>query len=115
MAFKQKNNPFKLKTAAAPKKVSVFGGRATVDVSTDAGKKLLKEIKSVKTVSSSDPGRVSKSASSKVKSILKKHTGKLLKLGSKASVILGMFDPMAGGKGSTTLDPDKYNLRKNMK
>ena len=77
--------------------------------------KLLKEIKSVKTVSSSDPGRVSKSASSKVKSILKKHTGKLLKLGSKASVILGMFDPMAGGKGSTTLDPDKYNLRKNMK
>jgi len=115
MAYKQKNNPFKLQATAAPKKVKVFSGKATVDVSTDAGKKLLEEIKSIKTVRSSDAGRVAKSASSKVKSILKKHTGKLLSLSARASAILAMFDPMSAGKGSTTLDKDKYDLMKNIK
>ena len=115
MAYKQKNNPFKLQATAAPKKVKVFGGRATVDVSTEAGRKLLEEIKSIKTVRSSDPGRVAKSASSKVKNILKKHAGKALSLGAKASAILAMFDPMSAGKGSTRLDKDKYDLMKNIK
>lgn len=115
MAYKQKNNPFKLQATAASKKVKVFGGKATVDVSTDAGKKLLKEIKSIKTVRSSDAGRVAKSASSKVKGILKKHAGKALSLGARASAILAMFDPISAGKGSTTLDKDKYDLTKNIK
>ena len=115
MAYKQKNNPFKLQATAAPKKVKVFGGRGTVDVSTEAGKKLLEEIKSIKTVRSSDPGRVAKSASSKVKKILSKHAGKALTLGARASAILAMFDPMSAGKGSTTLDKDKYDLMKNIK
>jgi len=115
MAYKQKNNPFKLQATAAPKKVKVFGGKATVDVSTEAGKKLLEEIKSIKTVKSSDAGRVAKSASSRVKNILKKHAGKALSLGAKASAILAMFDPISAGKGSTTLDKDKYDLMKNIK
>ena len=115
MAYKQKNNPFKLQATAAPKKVKVFGGRATVDVSTEAGRKLLEEIKSIKTVRSSDAGRVAKSASSKVKKILSKHAGKALTLGARASAILAMFDPMSAGKGSTTLDKDKYDLMKNIK
>ena len=115
MAYKQKNNPFKLQATAAPKKVKVFGGKATVDVSTDAGKRLLEEIKSIKTVRSSDAGRVAKSASSKVKNILKKHAGKALTLGARASAILAMFDPMSAGKGSTTLDKDKYDLMKDIK
>lgn len=102
--------PKTTKTGALKQKVEVFGGRATIDVSTEAGKKLLKEIKSIPTVSSSDPARVTKSASSKVKSILSKHAGKLLDLGVKSSVILSMFDPMSAGKGSTTLDKDEYNL-----
>ena len=111
MAFKMKGFPMQ-QTSALKQKVKVFGGRATVDVSTDAGKKLLEEIKSIKTVRSSDAGRVSKSASNKVKNILSKHAGKLLNLGVKSSVILSMFDPMSAGKGSTTLDKDRYDIRK---
>ena len=111
MAFKMKGFPMQ-QTAALKQKVEVFGGRGTVDVSTDAGKKLLEEIKSIKTVSSSEAGKVAKSASSKVKNILSKHAGKLLDLGVKSSVILSMFDPMAAGKGSTTLDKDQYDIRK---
>lgn len=110
MAFKMKGFPMQ-QTAALKQKVEVFGGRATIDVSTEAGKKLLKEIKSIPTVSSSDAGRVTKrSATNKVKNIIKKHAGKLLNLGAKSSVILSMFDPMSAGKGSTTLDRDEYNL-----
>ena len=119
MAFKMKagsEGPMKKNFGSAAKqKVEVFGGRATIDVGTEAGKKLLKEIKSIPTVSSSDPGRVTKSASSKVKNILSKHAGKLLDLGVKSSVILSMFDPVSAGKGSTTLDKDKYDLTKNIK
>lgn len=105
-------------------KTKVFGGRGTVDASTDAGKKILKEIKSIKTVKSSDPGRVTKSGASKAKKILKKADNvkdrldlskKLLKLGKKASVVTAMFDPLPAGKGSTTLDKDKYDLMKNIK
>jgi len=88
-------------------KVKAFGGRATVDASTDAGKRILEEIKNIKTVKSSDAGRVTKSGSSKAK--------KLLKLGKKASVVTAMFDPLPAGKGSTTLDKDKYDLMKNIK
>ena len=62
MAFKQNNpfkeSPFKSYHTANPKLVKVFGGRGTVDVSTEAGKKLYEEIKSIKTVRSSDAGRV---------------------------------------------------------
>ena len=116
MAYKQKNNPFKLQATAAPKKVKVFGGKATVDVSTEAGRKILEEIKRIPTVRSSDAGRVTKrSAVNKVKKILSKHAGKALSLGAKASAILAMFDPMSAGKGSTTLDKDKYDLTKNIK
>ena len=116
MAYRQENNPFgKSPFKSNPQTVKVFGGKATVDVSTDAGKRLLEEIKSIKTVKSSDAGRVAKSASGKVKNILSKHAGKLLKLGVKSSIILNMFDPTSAGKGSTTLDKDKYNLMKNIK
>jgi len=118
MAFKQRNNPFKKNSplkSNGPQTAKVFGGRGVVDVSTDAGKRLLKEINSIPTVRSSDPGRVAKSSFGKVKNILKKHTGKLLNLGVKSSVILGMFDPVSAGKGSTTLDKDKYDLMKNIK
>ena len=118
MAFKQNNpfkeSPFKSYHTANPKLVKVFGGRGTVDVSTEAGKKLYEEIKSIKTVRSSDAGRVAKAASGKVKSIIKKHAGKLLKLGVKSSIILNMFDPTSAGKGSTTLDKDRYDLMKNI-
>tara|TARA_R110002020_G_scaffold174817_1_gene366538 strand:+ start:267 stop:599 length:333 start_codon:yes stop_codon:yes gene_type:complete len=110
MAYKQNNNPFKLKTAAAPKKVSVFGGKGTVDVSTEAGRKILEEIKSIKTVSSSEKKRVA----SKLKNLVKGGS-KVLKLGSKASVVLAMLDGFSAGKGSTTLDKDKYDLMKNTK
>ena len=117
MAYKQKNNPFKLQATAAPKKVKVFGGKATVDVSTEAGRKILEEIKRIPTVRSSDAGRVTKrSAVNKVKKILSKgKSSKLLTLGARASAILAMFDPMSAGKGSTTLDKDKYDLMKNIK
>tara|TARA_R100000951_G_C2610119_1_gene170968 strand:- start:434 stop:805 length:372 start_codon:yes stop_codon:yes gene_type:complete len=70
MAFKMKNSSLKLKASEAgsavkqakpkPKYVSVFSGKGKVDVSTDAGKKLLQQIKSIPTVSSSDPKRVTK-------------------------------------------------------
>ena len=112
MAFKMRGFPMQ-QTSALKQKVKVFGGRGTVDVSTDAGKRLLEEIKSIKTVRSSDRGRVSKSTSKKIKNILSKHVGKLLDLGVKSSVILSMFDPMSAGKGSTTLDKDRYDIRKN--
>lgn len=111
MAFKMKGFPMQ-QTSALKQKVKVFGGRATVDVSTDAGKKLLEEIKSIKTVRSSDPGRVAKSASSKVKNILSKHAGKLLKLGVKSSIILNMFDPAPAGKGSTLSKPGELDIMK---
>ncbi len=111
MAFKMKGFPMQ-QTSALKQKVKVFGGRATVDVSTDAGKKLLEEIKSIKTVRSSEPGRVSKSASNKVKNILSKHAGKLLNLGVKSSVILSMFDPMSAGKGSTLSKPGELDIMK---
>ena len=116
MAYKQKNNPFKSYHTPNPKLVKVFGGRGTVDVSTEAGRKLLEEIKSIKTVRSSDPGRVTKSVSDKVKDILSKgKSSKLLNLGARASVILNMFVPTSAGKGSTTLDKDRYDLMKNIK
>ena len=99
-------------TSALKQKVKVFGGRATLDISTDAGKKLLEEINSIKTVKPGELGKASRSASSKVKNILSKHAGKLLKLGVKSSIILNMFDPTSAGKGSTTLDKDRYDLMK---
>ncbi len=110
MAYKQKNNPFKLSTATSPKKVSVFGGRGTVDVSTEAGKKILKEIKSIKTVSSSEKKRVA----SKLKNLIKGGS-KVLKLGARSSGVLAMLDGFSAGTGSTTLDKDKYDLMKNTK
>ena len=111
MAFKMKGFPMQ-QTSALKQKVKVFGGRATLDISTDAGKKLLEEINSIKTVRSSDPGRVAKSASSKVKNILSKHAGKLLKLGVKSSIILNMFDPASAGKGSTLSKPGELDIMK---
>ena len=118
MAFKQRNNPFKKNSplkSNGPKTVKVFGGRGVLDVSTEAGRKLLEEINSIKTVKPGELGKSSRSSFGKVKNILKKHTGKLLNLGVKSSVILGMFDPVSAGKGSTTLDKDKYDLMKNIK
>tara|TARA_R100001198_G_scaffold2092_1_gene1400 strand:- start:459 stop:827 length:369 start_codon:yes stop_codon:yes gene_type:complete len=59
------------------KKVKVFEGGMTVDVSTEKGRDILKEINSIPTVSSTEPGRVTKAA----KKILKgagKITGKAL-------------------------------------
>ena len=43
MAFKMKGFPMQ-QTSALKQKVKVFGGRGTVDISTEAGKKLLEEI-----------------------------------------------------------------------
>lgn len=42
------------------KKTKVFGGRGTVDTSTKKGRDILKEINSIPTVSSTEPGRVTK-------------------------------------------------------
>ena len=80
MAFKMKagkEGPMKKNFPSAFKKdkVKVFGGAATVDTSTPQGKKILEEIKSIPTVSSSDPNRITK---------LKKAVKGLGKLGSKA-------------------------------
>ena len=86
MAFKMKGFPMQ-QTSALKQKVKVFGGRGTVDISTEAGKKLLEEINSIKTVKPGERGKASRSASSKVKNILSKHAGKLLKLGVKSSII----------------------------
>ena len=115
MAYKQKNNPFKSYHTPNPKLVKVFGGRGTVDVSTEAGRKLLEEIKSIKTVKPGELGKSSKSVASKVKSILSKGTSKgLLTTTARASAILNMFVPTSAGKGSTTLDKDRYDLMKNI-
>ena len=112
MAYKQKNNPFK----SNPKTVKVFGGRGVLDVSTQAGRDLLKEINSIKTVKPGELGKSSRSISSKVKNILSKgKSSKLLSLGARASVILNMFIPTPAGKCSTTLDKDEYDLMKNIK
>ena len=43
-------------------KVNVFGGKGTVNTNTQAGKDILKEIKSIPTVSSSEPSRITKVA-----------------------------------------------------
>ena len=111
MAFKMKGFPMQ-QTSALKQKVKVFGGRATLDISTDAGKKLLEEINSIKTVKPGELGKASKSASSKVKNILSKHAGKLLKLGVKSSIILNMFDPASAGKGSTVYKPGELDIMK---
>jgi hypothetical protein len=73
--FSKANKASSAAKQTKPKYVSVFGGKGQVDVSTDAGKKLLQEIKSIPTVSSSDPGRVTKIIN-KVKKAAKV-TGKL--------------------------------------
>ena len=44
------------------KTVKVFGGRGKLNASTQSGKDILKEIKSIPTVSSTEPGRVTKAA-----------------------------------------------------
>jgi len=63
MAFKMKGFPKADGTKGVkPKKVKVFGGRGTVDVSTKKGRDLLKEIKSIPTTSSSEKGRIAKVA-----------------------------------------------------
>ena len=111
MAFKMKGFPMQ-QTSALKQKVKVFGGRGTVDVSTEAGRKLLEEIKSIKTVKPGELGKASRSASSKVKNILSKHAGKLLKLGVKSSIILNMFDPAPAGKGSTLSKPGELDIMK---
>jgi hypothetical protein len=63
MAFKMKagkEGPMKKNFPSVfkndPNKVKVFGGRGTVDTSTQAGKNMLKEIKSIPTTSSSEKG-----------------------------------------------------------
>ena len=45
-----------------PKKTKVFGGRGIVDTSTKKGQDILKEIRSIPTVSSSEKGRITKVA-----------------------------------------------------
>ena len=118
MAFKQRNNPFKKNSplkSNGPKTVKVFGGRGVLDVSTEAGRKILEEINSIKTVKPGELGKSSRSISSKVKNILSKGTSKgLLTTTARASAILNMFVPTSAGKGSTTLDKDRYDLMKNI-
>ena len=55
----KKNYPsvFK-KDPPGSKKTKVFGGRGTLDTSTQKGKDILKEIKSIPTTSSSEKGRI---------------------------------------------------------
>jgi hypothetical protein len=88
MAYIQKNNPFKLmkksKSKPKPKYVKVFGGGMKVDVSTKKGREELKRIKSIPTVSSTEPGRVTKAA----KKILK-GTGKI----AGKALMGGIIDP----------------------
>ena len=70
MAFKMKasgygNNPMKKnypsvfkKDPPGSKKTKVFGGKGTLDTSTQKGKNMLKEIKSIPTTSSSEKSRI---------------------------------------------------------
>lgn len=96
MAFKMKasghsNSPmiknypsvFK-KDPPGSKKVKVFGGRAVVNASTQQGKDILKQIKSIPTVSSSDPSRITKAVKKAAKGV-----GKIVGKG----LVGGIIDP----------------------
>ena len=81
MAFKMKasgygNSPMKKnypsvfkKDPPGSKKVKVFGGGMSVDVSTKKGRDILKEINSIPTVSSTEPGRITKVAKKVAKGV----------------------------------------------
>ena len=71
-----------------PKYVSVFAGAGKVDVSTSEGRKLLKEINSIPTVSSSDP-KLAKNYRPDLKNKAKKVVGKAKKLAKSAGKIGG--------------------------
>ena len=71
-----------------PKYVSVFAGAGKVDVSTPEGKKLLKEINSIPTVSSSDP-KLAKNYRPNVKKKAKKLVNKAKKVAKTAGKIGG--------------------------
>ena len=69
MAFKMKagkEGPMKKNFPSVfkndPNKVKVFGGRGTVNTSTQKGKDILNQIKNIPTTSSSDPSRITKIA-----------------------------------------------------
>ena len=69
MAFKMKagkEGPMKKNFPSVfkndPTKVKVFGGRGVVNTSTQKGRDILKQIKSIPTTNSSDPSRITKIA-----------------------------------------------------
>jgi len=78
----KKNFPFAFKNNDG--KTKVFGGRGTVDTSTQKGKDILKQIKSIPTVSSSDPSRITK--------VVKKVAKGAGKIASKV-LVGGIIDP----------------------
>ena len=74
-----------------PKYVSVFAGAGKVDVSTSEGRKLLKEINSIPTVSSSDP-KLAKNYRPDLKNKAKKVAKTAGKIGGKM-LMGGIVDP----------------------
>ena len=85
------------------KTVKVFGGRGKLNISTQAGKDILKEIKSIPTVSSSEPHRITKMA---------KKIGKGIgKFGSKA-LLGGIINPFSSNDPRITEQISKTNKPK---
>ena len=82
-----------------PKFVKVFGGGMKVDVSTPKGQKELARIKSIPTVSSTEPGRV------KNPKVVKTKFGKIFKtigkIGGKA-LMGGIIDPFSSNDPRVT-------------
>ena len=81
------------------KKVKVFGGGMNVDISTKKGQDILKEIESIPTVSSTEPGRV------KNPKVTKTKFGKIFKtigkIGGKA-LMGGIIDPFSSNDPRVT-------------
>jgi hypothetical protein len=84
-------------------KVNVFGGKGTVNTNTQAGKDILKEIKSIPTVSSSEPSRITK--------VAKKFAKGVGKVASKA-LMGGIINPFSSEDPRVTKQLSKANTKK---
>ena len=107
MAFKMKagkEGPMKKNFPSVfkndPTKVKVFGGGMNVDISTKKGRDILKEIKNIPTVSSTEPGRVKnpKVTTTKLGQKIFKTIGKI---GGKA-LMGGIIDPFSSNDPRVT-------------
>ena len=115
-------------------KVNVFGGKGTVNTNTKAGKKILKEINSIPTTSSSEKGRITVKhnpkakygqtppSSKQVKKTVYKPGGgqygtwakigkKIAKIGSKA-LMGGIINPFSSEDPRVTEQLSKANTKK---